>query len=183
MKPLFVAILAEIICFIFVTAFLRLFQPKNRVKTMLCAIMLALPFLFYIHLCFPGDLGFLPEWMTTSNDAVDLAFSIFLYFAGFFGGTLQLYNLADRGFSLRILIDIYESPDKGMNVDEVINNYSRGKGIAWMYNKRIQDMLSEGLVVVHDDIIRNCSKGEKVAKLFAFLRAVFNFPLTHRRLN
>ena len=38
-----------------------------------------------------------------------LVFCLGLWFAGFFGGNLQLYNLTERGMSLRMLIDVAQS--------------------------------------------------------------------------
>jgi hypothetical protein len=94
------------------------------------------------------DLGFLPSEMVMPIAWVDIAFAVFLYGVGFFGGLLQLYNLADRGFSLRIPIDILEAPSQGMRLDDVLQGYSWGRGIGWMYAKRLEDMQTAGLAEV-----------------------------------
>src|SRR5262249_52460846 len=101
---------------------------------------------------------------------IDVAFAVFLYSVGFFGGILQLYNLADRGFSLRILIDILEAPSQVMSLDDVMQGYSAGRGIAWMYDKRLEDMQSAGLVKVDGDSLVLTPKGQHVARLFTWLQ-------------
>jgi hypothetical protein len=101
---------------------------------------------------------------------VDLAFAVFLYSVGFFGGILQLYNLADRGFSLRILIDILEAPSQSLSLDDVMRSYSAGRGIDWMYAKRLEDMQSAGLAKVEGECLVLTPKGQRVAKLFTWLQ-------------
>jgi hypothetical protein len=129
-----------------------------------------LPFLLLFHLATPPDLGFLPARLITPVASVDLAFAAYLYSAGFFGGILQLYNLADRGFSLRILIDILESRHGAMEVDGIMTGYSAGRGIAWMYDKRIEGMVSTGLVSVDGARLILTDKGKRAADVFSCLR-------------
>ncbi|NMC77303.1 MAG: hypothetical protein GYA60_08455 [Candidatus Methanofastidiosa archaeon] len=103
-----------------------------------------------------------------------MVFGIFIYLALFGGGILQLYNLTDRGFSLRILIDILESKNGNLTQEEIMKNYGGGKGIDWMYQKRIDGMLDNNFVVVNDDIVRITPKGKKTAVVFSFLRKFLN---------
>src|SRR2546427_463537 len=55
----------------------------------------------------PHDLGFLPRPMLAEPPWFDLTACLFFYTAAFGGGVLQLYNLAERGFSLRILAELH----------------------------------------------------------------------------
>src|SRR4051794_35627887 len=100
MKAILVAALAELLLLAGVSWGLRL--THRRARLMLIAFMSILPMLLAIHLLTPPDLGFLSAEFVMPIAWIDVVFSVFLFGVGFFGGILQLYNLADRGFSLRI---------------------------------------------------------------------------------
>jgi hypothetical protein len=170
MKAILVAALAELLLFVCVSWGLRSGIARQRARLMLIAFIGVLPVLLAIHLLTPPDLGFLSAEHVMPIAWVDIVFSVFLYGVGFFGGILQLYNLADRGFSLRILIDILEAPSQAMRLDDVMRGYSAGRGIAWMYAKRLNDMQSAGLVRVDGECLVLTPKGRRVAKLFTWLQ-------------
>ena len=54
-----------------------------------------------------------------------------------------------RGFSLRILIDIFINGP--FTMDQVVSNYGEGKGVDWMIKKRIAGIESLGLVKWKND--------------------------------
>jgi hypothetical protein len=170
MKAILLAALAELVLFACVSAFLRLDITKRRAGSMLIAFLCLLPVLLMAHLLTPPDLGFLSAKLMMPVAWVDIAFAVFLYSVGFFGGILQLYNLADRGFSLRILIDILEAPSQSLRLDEVMQGYSGGRGIAWMYAKRLEDMQRAGLAKIEGGSLILTPKGCRVAKLFTCLQ-------------
>jgi hypothetical protein len=164
MKPILIACLAEIVCVILVTVRFRFFPTERRARFMVGAYALLVPLVAALNV--RGGEGLYAF--------VDAAFSVFVYSAGFFGGVLQLYNLADRGFSLRIAIDIHERPSGTMTLEEVMTGYGAGKGISWMYGKRIEGMVSSGLVEIRDGNVVNTAKGRKTARVFALLRTFYN---------
>jgi hypothetical protein len=170
MKAILLAALAELLLLACVTWGLRSGITRQRARSMLVAFLSVLPVLLAVHLLTPPDLGFLGAELMMPIAWVDVAFAMFLYSVGFFGGILQLYNLADRGFSLRILIDILESPLQVMSLDDVMQGYSAGRGIAWMYAKRLEDMQGAGLAKIEDESLVLTPKGQRVAKLFAWLQ-------------
>jgi hypothetical protein len=170
MKAILVAALAELLLLAGVSWGLRSGITHRRARLMLIAFMSILPMLLAIHLLTPPDLGFLSAEFVMPIAWIDVAFSVFLFGVGFFGGILQLYNLADRGFSLRILIDILEAPLGAMSLDDVMHNYSAGRGIEWMYAKRLNDMLSGGLARVEGEFLVLTPKGRRIAKLFTWLQ-------------
>jgi hypothetical protein len=170
MKAILLAALAGLLLFVCVSAFLRSGITRRRAGSMLIAFLFVLPVLLVVHLLTPPDLGFLPAELVMPITWVDIAFAVFLYSVGFFGGILQLYNLADRGFSLRILIDILEAPLGAMRLDDVMQGYSAGRGIAWMYAKRLEDMQSAGLAKVEGASLVLTPKGQRVAQLFTWLQ-------------
>jgi hypothetical protein len=170
MKAILVGALAESLLFIVVSVCLRSGITERRARLMVTAFVCLLPVLVAIHLLTPPDLGFLGAELVMPIAWVDMAFAVFLYTVGFFGGVLQLYNLGDRGFSLRILIDIREAPGREMRLDEVMTGYSAGRGIAWMYAKRLDDMQSAGLARLEGEDFVLTSKGRRLAKVFEALQ-------------
>jgi hypothetical protein len=131
--------------------------------------LLPLAFLLIIT---PPNLGFLPDWLVEKNLWLDSAFALFTYSASIFGGWLQLYNLADRGMSLRVLIDAYE--DDGIITPRKISaDYGAGKGIKWMYEKRVLDIQRLGLILIQGDKFILTVKGIRNASLIILLRKYY----------
>jgi hypothetical protein len=170
MKAILLALLAGLLVLGISTMVFRLAGATRSAKTMLLAFLAMVPVLAGLVLLTPPDLGFLPATLVNPLTAVDLGFALFLYTAGFFGGLLQLYNLADRGFSLRILIDALELQFGCTSLDQVMTGYSAGKGIAWMYEKRIDGMTATGLIRLEAGNMELTEKGWRVARLFGWLR-------------
>ena len=132
------------------------------------------PLLAVVYLLTPADLWLLPDTLLDDPPWFGLVFCLGLWFAGFFGGILQLYNLTERGMSLRMLIDLAQSGDRGMTADEIMRDYSAGQGIAWMYQKRLDGLLEGRLIRIEDGVIANERRGRRVAGLFQRLRRLLN---------
>ncbi|MBI3546725.1 MAG: hypothetical protein HY081_09080 [Gammaproteobacteria bacterium] len=126
-----------------------------------------------IHVMTPSNLWFLPETLLERYPMIDLAYAIFIFAASFFGGWLQLYNLADRGLSLQILIDAEKNSTARIDASSVIQNYSHGKGMAWMYQKRLDDLVRLALIKVDSSRATLTEKGIRYAKIAAWLRKFF----------
>ncbi len=169
MKAILLALTAGLLLLAIGTWRLRR-QPGGGAATLLRVFLAILPVLAIVHLLTPASLGILPPSLQIQIPAIDFLFSLFLCAAGFFGGVLQLYNLADRGFSLRILIDILHAPSHTMALDNVMTGYSEGRGIAWMYGKRIDGMKATGIAKVDGDKLALTARGRSVARLFSRLR-------------
>ena len=93
-----------------------------------------------------------------------------MWTAAFFGGILQLYNLADRGFSLRIVMDIDSSKRRALTLDEILRAYGAGRGIDWMYQKRLDDLVRHRLACIENHSVRNRPRGHRLAVAFGWLR-------------
>jgi hypothetical protein len=174
MKAILLALIAGLSVLAISTLIFRL--TRTSAKTMLMVFVAVTPVLIAAVLLTPADLGVLPDRLSSPSMLVDLGFALFLYSAGFFGGLLQLYNLADRGFSLRILIDALELQSEYTNLDQVMPGYSAGKGISWMYDKRIAGMTSTGLARIEGNSIILTEKGWRAARVFAWLRGFTRQP-------
>jgi hypothetical protein len=170
-KAVFLAAAMTIAYLLALTVGFRLLPAETlRARFMVRLFLLTLPASVAIHYVTPDNLGFLPVHWYETGYGVDLWFFLFLYSACFFGGLLQLYNLADRGFSLRIVIDIDNSPTGYMTVDEVVDSYSSGRGIEWMYQKRIDDLARLNLIAVDKGMVSPTLSGSRMASRFSWLR-------------
>jgi len=116
------------------------------------------------------DLGFLAPSLLIEPGWLDFSLMLFFFTAAFFGGALQLYNLADRGFSLRILIDVEQTNYHAIDAEWLVANYGGGKGLTWMYGKRIEGLLETKLVDRKAEMLELTSKGERVADVFLAVR-------------
>jgi len=57
---------------------------------------------------------------------------------------MEFFSMIARGFSMRIITDIYLHTR--LNPEQLIQQYSNGKGIEWMFDKRIQGIKDLGLI-------------------------------------
>jgi hypothetical protein len=119
------------------------------------------------------DLWLLPSDVQDDPAWFGPVFCLGLWFAGFFGGIIHLYNLTERGMSLRMLIDIAEAGEYGLDQAGMMSAYSRGQGITWMYNKRLDDLLEQRLVWIEDGMLINRPRGRSLAATFGRLRRLF----------
>lgn len=137
---------------------------------MLRLFLIFLLLLLAIHATTPPNLWFLPDALVERYPLVDLVYAAFIFSASFFGGWLQLYNLADRGLSLQILIDAGKNSAGRIDEHSVIQAYSNGKGIAWMYQKRLDDLVRLALIRVDGSRATLTEKGIRYAKILAWSR-------------
>ena len=71
-----------------------------------------------------------------------------------------------------MLIDILEEPSGAITLDKMMKCYSRGQGIIWMYDKRLSDMISNGLVKFSDGSIILTGRGTRLAHIYSALRTI-----------
>jgi hypothetical protein len=170
MKAIILATAMTIVLLAVVTIALRFHQTEQRAKQMTliyfgCVILLVL-----VWLATSVDLGFLAPSLLIEPEWLDFSVMLFFFTAAFFGGALQLYNLADRGFSLRILIDVEQTNSHAIDAEWLVANYGGGKGLTWMYGKRIEGLLETKLVDRKAEMLELTSKGERVADVFLAVR-------------
>ncbi len=151
MKALLLAAAWTIACAAAAIVAFRLAPERRGARLMLVVFLASVPGFVVSVFATPPDLGILPAGLVESSTRLELVFGLWLYTAIFFGGVLQLYNIADRGFSLRILIDIVENGRGGASAADVRRGYGAGRGIEWMLDKRLQGMLENGFIVQQPD--------------------------------
>ena len=177
MKAIIFATAMTIVLLAVVTMALRFHQTAQRARQMTliyfgCVVLSALTW-FTTSV----DLGFLAPSLLIEPVWLDFSLMLFFFSAAFFGGALQLYNLADRGFSLRILIDVEETDSPAVDADWLVANYAGGNGLTWMYGKRIEGLLATKLVDRKVEVIELTSKGERAADVFLAVRRFLRLEL------
>src|SRR5215470_9710476 len=167
MKAICLASAMTVVLLVVVTFCFRLSPSAHRARQMLFVYLFCLAALVVLWFATPDDLGLLGRSLLTEPAWLDFAATLF-----FFGGALQLYNLCDRGFSLRILVDMLEAPTGVVDVDYLTTNYSSGRGLVWMYRKRIDDIVAARFIGQVNKQIILTAKGEMFADLFINARRV-----------
>lgn len=171
MKAILLSAGAGLLLFVLASACLRYSRSPNRARMLGLLYLAVLGLLALSHRSTPPDLGFLGKDAVVSNTNLDLLFALALYTAGFFGGILQLYNLADRGLSLRMLVDILEDASGEMSAERMMTAYGGGQGIIWMYDKRIRDIVFNELVQETGGNLILTKRGFAFARIYSMLRA------------
>ena len=69
---------------------------------------------------------------------------------------MEFFSMTERGFSLRIITDIYLHSK--LNPEQLLQEYANGKGIEWMFDKRIQGIIDLGLIKEESGQIKLSSK-------------------------
>jgi hypothetical protein len=170
MKAIILATAATGLTIILAVLVFRTARIERRAFALLLIYIAVLCGLVGFSLSTPEDLWFLPADFIAKPRWLDLLAASFFYSAAFFGGILQLYNLADRGLSLRILIDVVEHGKQGATMPELFEGYSGGRGMTWMYDKRLDGMIRSGLAVVDEKDLQLTRRGEKTAVIYSWVR-------------
>jgi hypothetical protein len=170
MKAIIFATATTIVLLVVVTIAFRFHQTAQRARQMVliylgCVMLSALTWFIT-----SADLGFLAPSLLIEPGWLDFCLMLFFFTAAFFGGALQLYNLADRGFSLRILIDVEQTNYHAIDAEWIVANYGGGKGLTWMYGKRIEGLHQTGFVERRAEMIELTSKGERAADVLLAVR-------------
>jgi hypothetical protein len=155
------------------TVIFRTLNIKRRAAAMIRLFIVGAAVLVFVFAATPSNLGFLPQSLVAAQAWADLSVGLLVYCACVLGGVLQVYNLAERGFSLRILIDIDESTRQQLTVGEIARGYAAGQGIEWMYSKRIDDAYTQRLVRLDDGTVHLLTRGKRIARACRWLRAVY----------
>src|SRR5438132_8112969 len=92
---------------------------------------------------------------------------------GFFVlGYVEFWSLIERSFTLRILLDAVRAPE-GLTREQIADAYSDGRGLDWMMEKRIDDLLGAGMLVKDDGHIRLTAWARLIAGTFGWVQQVF----------
>ena len=178
MKALLLALGCSLLYAVAVTVLFRRRQMRERAAAMLRLFLATVPVYLAAYAATPADLGVLAPWLLEPRYVAAGAFGLFVHAALFFGGWWQVYNLADRGCALHIVLAICESPERALSAPEIEARYGAGRGLHWMPDKRIEDILDRGLATLRGGRLHATPKGARVARLFGLLRAVLRLDDT-----
>jgi len=84
---------------------------------------------------------------------------------------LEAFSMIARGFSMRIVTDIYLN--SSLNSEGVMQEYAEGKGIEWMFQKRIEGIKKLGFISTEESLIKISSKNAiYIAKISLFYKSI-----------
>lgn len=170
MKAICLATVMTVVLTCLITLLLRAFPSEHRARRILVAYFFCLAALIIAWSQTPADIWIFEPSLLTEPPLLDLTLALFFFSAAFFGGVLQLYNLADRGFSLRVLIDLAERAEGGGTAEALAAGYSAGRGIRWMYDKRMRGLADGGFITRNDGMVSLTPKGRFVGTTFDEIR-------------
>ena len=128
-------------------ALIHILRKQNiQVKLMFISFLLYV-FLDFIIIYF--------VYIDSSNITIHLisALSSSIFMCLFY---MEFFSMIARGFSMRIITDIYLHTR--LNPEQLIQEYANGKGIEWMFDKRIQGIIDLGLIKEESGQIKLSSK-------------------------
>ncbi|HET8576161.1 MAG TPA: hypothetical protein VFO18_03610 [Methylomirabilota bacterium] len=172
MKAFLLALGCSLLFALLITLIFRTITLRERAAVMLRLFLATVPLYLALYALTPADLGILSPGLVEPRYVPACLFGLFVHGALFFGGWLQLYNLADRGFSLRILTDVDESPGRELSAAEIQGRYGGGRGLEWMLDKRVEGVVGTGMATLDHGRLRVTPKGARAARICGALRAV-----------
>ncbi|HEY3067916.1 MAG TPA: hypothetical protein VGL09_19170 [Methylomirabilota bacterium] len=86
-------------------------------------------------------------------------------------GYVEFWSLIERSFSLRIVIDTAAAPAP-LAADDIASAYGGGRGLGWMMEKRLEDLVGSGMLTVNVGRHSLSGRGRSVARVFRALRSV-----------
>ena len=128
-----------------------------------------------------GGLGFIASFALMPPRPEPLAEflnGLYLYAFFFFGVVAQCYGLADRGFSLAILTDVYRAGRQPRSRAELKQVYAGGRGMAYAREKRIAQLLHGGFIRLDAGAYRGTQLGLSIGRAFGVLQRLYRFQET-----
>lgn len=151
------------------------FRIRRHFVTLRTIFFLLIP--VYVLLFFALPEGFLsiltlrPEKVTPLNIFLSLAFNfclglwlyIFLWF-----GYCQFYFIVDRSISVRFMIEIEDSPNKALSLDELKKIYTPD----YIYSHRLDQMVETRYLIFKNGKYFNTEKGKILSIIFKSLKKI-----------
>ena len=108
----------------------------------------------------------------------ELLNGLYFYWFLFFGIFVQAYGLADRGFSVGILTALYYSSESAKTRRDIKQLYAGGKGMAYVRQKRVQQMVHGGLIQAEGESYHATRLGALIGRIFLALKRLYQFQET-----
>ena len=164
------AIITSIFLPIYHIALLLLLKEKIEDNiTILLIGSILINFLTYFVLHFYKILGSGASQLITCNSYFDSL----LYLGFIYIGYIQFYGLIRRGFSIRLLIELYLSEDS-LTPTQLASKYCGDQGLDWLLKKRLSGLEKFRLVKInYPDIKLTNNFGIKLSKILLFISKIF----------
>ena len=157
-------ILVALFCFILFLLIHALIFHNWRIKKHFEAIMI----IFYSLIPVYALIYFLtPYFFAHSTPAVIVGFvNGFIIYLFLFFGYCQFYFIIDRSISVRVMIEMENSPQKKLTAEEIKEVYS----LDGLLTRRLGHMVGTNYIVENSGYYTNTRKGRFEARLFKFLK-------------
>ena len=129
----------------------RLKEGPKQIKIYFI-ISLAISIISYFIIKYYLGIYYLHDYQESHGSYYDEINSILILCFSFIG-YIEFYSIIRRGYSLRIMCELYYSGNP-MLLEELMDEYSDGKGIDWLLKKRLEGMVNIGLITLEDNEIR-----------------------------
>ena len=145
-------------------------RPRARFRTMVALHAILTVSLLAAYVSTPADLGVLPPTRATGGAVIGSVNAVLVHWLLFMGYSM-FYFLVDRGFSLRILIEIRQAPDGALSQAEVATVYPPESVV----RRRLDEMVEIGRLTRDGDRYRLSARGRLDARIFGFVKKLFHF--------
>ncbi|MCC7369748.1 MAG: hypothetical protein IT306_15075 [Chloroflexi bacterium] len=172
MKALLLALTTGLLFLGLMTVVLRCVAVRRRAALLTALWAASMLPLALAYVLTPPSLGFLPPSLHDDPPWFGLPFCLGVWGVGYFGVALQLYNLAERGHSLRLLIDIAKAGACGLSIPEMAEGYAEGRGLGWMLDKRLAGLAAAGAIDADDGDVCIRPGARRTARRIRRLRAL-----------
>jgi len=98
---------------------------------------------------------------------------LYFYLFGFIGVFLQIYGLADRGFSLAMLTDLNRAHPRAMTREALKQTYADGKGLTYVSHKRMHQLTHGGFIRTEGNTVRATRLGAAIGRVCVALRRLY----------
>jgi len=151
-------------------ALLRTVRPHARFKAMLALHAALAVAILSVYAATPADLVPLPHGWGAGGGVVGALNAVAVHWFLFMGYSM-FYFLVDRGFSLRIMIEIDRAPGGALTRDGIVAAYPP-EGVV---RRRLEEMVEIGRLVRDGDRYRPTPRGRFDARMFAWVKTFLQF--------
>ena len=149
---------------------LRVVRPPARFQSMMALHGVLAAILLAVYALTPADLVPLPYGWGAGGAVVGALNAMAVHWFLFMGYAM-FYFLVDRGFSLRIMIEVDRAPGGALSRDGIAAVYPP-EGVV---RRRLEEMVEIGRLVRRGDAYRQTSRGRFDARMFAWIKSFLQF--------
>lgn len=158
----------------------RKFELEERFKALVNIFYSLIPLYALLYILIPYDLvsvvpaepvkPHLPLWLIELLSGVFNFLAGLMFYVFLFLGYCQFYFIVDRSISVRVMIELENSPEKKLSFDEIKKIYDFNE----ILSRRLGHMADSKYIVQNSGYYTNTKKGRLEAKTFKFLKDFLN---------